>query len=452
MTVTLNTTSLYSGQGFDVQTMVNEVLDSERGQETQWKSEQTTLQSQSTALNQFESQIATLYTDSNNLRDFSGVLGSKTASSSQPGIVIATATTSATTADHTLQVQKLATTGAAYSGAITSGATLYPGTLTITVGSDTQSVDIGTTNTSLSSIATAINNLKMGVTANVQTDSSGSRLTIVSNTSGSAGAVSVSGGTTQLSLTNIAGQDALVNVDGVPYQSSTNAITGAISGVTLNLASASPNTDVTLSVSPDVSSVATALNSFVTDYNAIITNLNSQFAYNASSNSAGALSGDSSVRLAQDTLLSLTSFSMAGNGSINSLQSLGINMQDDGTLSIDSSALNTALTSNFSDLANFFQGAGSFGETLGTAMMSLNDPTNGPIALDLKSVQQTNQDLTNSINAFEAQLTAQQQVLTDQYSQINAELQSLPSLQNQVSAELNSLNPYSTTSSSSSSS
>ncbi len=376
MTVTLDTTSLYSGQGFNVQTMVSQVLDSERGQETQWKSEQTTLQGQSTALNQLESQIATLYTDANNLSDFSGVMASKTASSSQPGVVVATATSAAATASHILQVQSLASTGAAYSSSIAANATLDPGTFTVTLGSNTQTVDIGTSNTSLAAIASAVNNLQMGVTANVQEDSSGSRLTFASNTPGSAGSITIQGGTTQLSFQTIAGQNALVNIDGVPYQSDSNTISGALPGVTLNLASAAPGTDVTLSVSPDASSVASALNTFVTDYNSIISSINSQFTYNASTSSSGALSGDSSVRIVQDALLSLTSFSMSGNGNVDSLQSLGISMNDDGTLSVDSSALNTVLTSNFSNLANFFQaGTGSFGDALSSTMTALNNPS-----------------------------------------------------------------------------
>ncbi len=380
-------------------------------------------------------------------------MASKTASSSQPGVLVATATSAAANATHVLQVQSLASTGAAYSTSIASDATLDTGSFTIKVGTNTQTLDIGTTNKSLSDIASAINNLQMGVTASVQSDASGDRLTILSDTQGAAGSVDVEGGTDQLSFTNVPGSDAVVNIDGVPYQNSTNTISGAISGVTLNLASAAPNTDVTLSVSPDASSVATALNTFVTDYNAIVTSVNAQFTYSASTNSAGVLSGDSSVRLVQDALLSLTSFSMSGNGSIDSLQSMGISMNDDGTLAIDSSSLNTALTSNFSDLANFFQsGTGSFGEALSTTMTSLNNPIDGPLALDLSSIQQTNQDLTNNINDFEANLAVQEQQLTTQYSQINAELQQLPMLQSQLSQELGSLDPYLSSSSGSSSS
>lgn len=446
MAITLDTTSLFSGNGFDVQSMVNQVLDAQRGQETLWKSQQTKIQSQTSALNEIETEIANLYSDANNLRDFSGVMASKTASSSQPGIVLATATAAADTANHVIQVQNLATRGAAYSSAVSANATLTPGSLQITVGSNTQSVDIGATNPSLDAVATAINQLNMGVTAKVQTDSTGSRLTLVSAASGSNANVTVEGGTSQLSFTNLAGKDAIVNIDGVPYQSSGNTISGAIPGVTLNLASASPNTDVTLSVSPDVSSVATALNKFVTDFNAVVSSINSQFSYSAVTNSAGVLAGDSSLQAVQQALFSLTSFSMSGNGSLDSLRAMGIEMQDDGTLTINSSTLNNTLTNNFPALANFFQGgAGSFGAALGQSMTALNDPITGFLALDLSGLKTTNQDLTNQISDFEARLTAQQQFLINQYSQINAQLQSLPSLQSQLTGELDSLNPYSFT-------
>ena len=36
------------------------------------------------------------------------------------------------------------------------------------------------------------------------------------------------------------GEDASISVDGVPYTSTSNTITGALNGVTLNLSSASP--------------------------------------------------------------------------------------------------------------------------------------------------------------------------------------------------------------------
>ena len=48
-------------------------------------------------------------------------------------------------------------------------------------------------------------------------------------------------------------------IDGVPFSSATNTITGAISGVTLNLASASPATTVQLTIGPDANQATTAI-------------------------------------------------------------------------------------------------------------------------------------------------------------------------------------------------
>lgn len=100
---------------------------------------------------------------------------------------------------------------------------------------------------------------------------------------------------------------------------------------------------------------------------------------------------------------------------------------------------------------NFFQGTGSFGASLNSLMILMSDPAEGPLALDQQSIQETNQDLTQQINDFESRLATQQQQLTTEYSQINAQLQQLPLLQAQVSQELNGLDPYLSSSTSSSS-
>ncbi|ABF41937.1 flagellar hook-associated 2-like protein [Candidatus Koribacter versatilis Ellin345] len=444
MTITLDTTSLYSGKGFDVQSMVNQILNAQRTQEDQWKSQQTLVQNQTSALTAIQSEIGTFYTASTNLTDFNGVLGAKIASSSDTGALVATADSYATTGKHVLAVEQLATTGSAYSTAIASGDSLDSGCFDLTVGSTTKTVTLGDDNSTLSDVADAINKLGMGVTAAVQTDAAGSRLTIVSNTSGSAGALSISGGTSQLSFNVTKGQNAIVDVDGVPYESASNTVDGAISGVTLNLATANPDKQVTLSVSQDATQVAQAIGDWVDSYNALVKSVNTQFSYNSTTNRAGALSGDSSLRLLQDSLLHLAPFSMDGNGDYGTLRSIGIDMEDDGTLSVDSTTLNDALANHFSNLTSFFQGENSFGTTLSSAAQMLESPTVGPISLDLQTLRQTNQDLTNEISDFETRLASQQQTLLLQYSQINAALQELPSLQNQISQMLDSTSISST--------
>jgi flagellar hook-associated protein 2 len=118
-----------------------------------------------------------------------------------------------------------------------------------------------------------------------------------------------------------------------------------------------------------------------------------------------------------------------------------LKMQDNGTLSIDSGTLNDVLANHFSDLTAFLQGPDGFGKSLASTVQMLNSPTISPISLDLQTINQTNQYLTNEIRDFEDRLAGEQKTLLARYSAINASLQALPSLQNQLSSVLDSLGP-----------
>ena len=123
------------------------------------------------------------------------------------------------------------------------------------------------------------------------------------------------------------------------------------------------------------------------------------------------------------------------------LQSLGIEMQDNGTLQVNSKVFNDAISNHYQDFQNFFQSLSpqGFGNYFDTQMMQMTDVTEGPIALAVTGLQQTNQSLSNDINDFEARMTSMQQELTQQYSALNATLLAYPLLMQQVSAQLASL-------------
>jgi flagellar hook-associated protein 2 len=127
---------------------------------------------------------------------------------------------------------------------------------------------------------------------------------------------------------------------------------------------------------------------------------------------------------------------------------MGIEMQDDGTLQINSANLSQALSSNYSDVQNFFQSTSGWGHLAGTEMQQLTDPTLGPVAADINGLNQTSQGLTDQINDFEVQMSAVQDQLTTQYSNLDALLQQYPMQMQQVASQLASL-PSTTTSSSS---
>jgi flagellar hook-associated protein 2 len=220
--------------------------------------------------------------------------------------------------------------------------------------------------------------------------------------------------------------------------SGTNTVTGAIAGVTLSLGAADANTSVLISVEPDTVTASQAVQTFVDAYNAVIGSINSQYTLNSSGNE-GVLAGDSMLRTLQGSLLSMVTGSVKGVGQYVNLQAMGIEMQNDGSLQINSANLSQALSSNFSDVQKFFQSTSGWGQMAGKQMLQLTDPTLGPVAADITGLKQTNQGVTDQINDFEVRMATVQEQLMTQYSSLNALLQQYPAQLQQVAAQLGSL-------------
>jgi len=292
------------------------------------------------------------------------------------------------------------------------------------------------------------------VTASVVTDANGSRLAITSQSTGSSNALAVTSNNTNLNFdTPLGGTNASLTIDGIPYSSTSNTIAGAIPGVTLNLAAASPDNPVQLTVGTDTSQITDAINNFVSAYNQVINDINQQVTVNSSTNSLGPLGTDSSLTELQSSLLADAAFALPlnSNDGYTNLASLGINTNNDGTLTVDTSQLDSVLSSDPSAVQNFFQNASStgFANNFNTDLTSLTDPTTGPLNVDLAQNTAEQQDLTNSINNFETQLTAQQTQLTNEFDQVNASLEAYPLLLQEVTATLGTLSTGSTSTSSS---
>lgn len=319
----------------------------------------------------------------------------------------------------------------------------------------------------LTDLAAYINQQNMGVTASVVTDTSGARLSLVSQTSGSAGALTItddtgttgSGGmgftaaTQDVNGTQVAlGTDASLTVDGVPVTTGSNTVTGVIPGVTLTLSGTS-SSSVTLAVQPDLTTAGTAINNFVTAYNQVMTDINTQNTYSGSG-TAPPLLGDPSLDLLQSQLLNAVTTSMSGNGAAVNLQSIGIQVQEDGTLSVastsspDSMDLNDALTNDFSAVQNLFQSASTsspgVAQALNTALTAITDPTNGPLNLDMAGITSQVTDLNTQITNFQYQLQQTQAQLTLEYDTINTTLEQLPETLASINSQLSSLNPSNT--------
>ena len=472
MGISFNPASLLSGQGIDVNTVVQEILSESSGQLTQWQGEQTTLQTQASALSSINSDLSTLASAVSVLNDPLGALTAQSATSSDTGVLTATAQSSATAGTYSVVVNNLASAGTVYTDAVAGGAnvSILPssatsGDLQLQIGGSggmTADVQITAgTNDTLTTLASSINQQSAtniwGITAAVVTDATGSRLTITSQATGTPGALAITNNTTSLNFNAPSGgTNASLSIAGVPYSSTSNTITGGIAGVTLNLATAAPGETVEVAVGPDTQQATQAINDFVNAYNQVINDINQQFTVNASTNSQGPLGSDTALRTLQSTLMSDVTYSVSGNGGLVNLAALGINMNDDGTLTMGTTpggqSLSQVLAANPAAFQNFFQNSSltGFATHFNTDMTNLTDPTVGVLNVDLaqNATQQTN--LTTDISNFETQLTAQQTQLTQEFSQINATLQSYPLLLQQVTETLAMLDSGSSTATTSS--
>jgi len=428
-----------STQGLDVSAIIQQLTYAAQAPERIWQSQQRVLQVRTSALTQINTGIATLLTDLQNLTDITGAIGAVTANSSDTSLVSATASAGAALGSHVLVVSNLASTASYYSDPVATSTTpLAAGSFSIQVGSNAPStITIDNTNNTMDQLAATINNAKLGVTANVVTDSNGARLSIVANNSGTASDVTISNNTTGLALTKASsGKDASLTVDGVPISSASNTVKGVVPNVTFNLNGASPNTQVTVNVAPDTEAVLAAVNTFVKDYNTVIQEVNAGYAIDQTAGTAGPLIGDSTGAIVQQQLLDMSTYSVAGAGNFTSLASLGISTANDGTLTVDSAALSNAVTSDFQSFQKFFQGTSGLGTFFTKQLTQMTDPTQGALSIDLKSFQATSQSLQTQIDDMETYISTEQQQWKTQYERANILLQQLPQLEKQIQVQL----------------
>jgi flagellar hook-associated protein 2 len=197
-TVGLSFGSPTSGAGFDVSTTVASIVGNLKNVENPWNTQLTALESQDTAISSLGTLFSTLSNDMSALTDAEGILSEKTGSSSDTNVLSLTAADSTAIAGtHTVEVANLAQTSSGYLAPIANADDTLTGSITLQVGTSgkSQTITLGSTDNTLSELASAINSSGAGIDASVLTDASGSRLSLVSGTSGANGNINISSNT-----------------------------------------------------------------------------------------------------------------------------------------------------------------------------------------------------------------------------------------------------------------
>ncbi len=409
------------GSGIDINTLVTNLVAAtitpQQNLITQQQSQDTATIS---ALGAAQSVLFGLQASVNALTT-GGALGDLTATSSSTANFTAVASSSAVQGNYTVKVDTLAQANTISSAAYSSSsAVVGNGNVTITAGGSSFSVSLSGSEDTLQDLANAINSSpdNSGVSASIITSTDGAHLVLNATKTGVSNAVSVSSSLLQPFSTVQDASDSKVFVDGFEYDSSSNTITGALSGVTLNLLAADQANTYNLTVSPDTASASSAIAAFVQSYNTAIGTLLNDTSYDSVTGQGGSLLGNSGVTSALQRLQGIESSSVSSNGAnaITTLSQLGITVNSDGSLSLDSTTLNAALSQNLNSVQNLLSGPNGIMTQLSTVIENVAGPS-GVLNSQAQSYQTDYQNLSHQLT----DLQAESQQLTQRYlSQFNA--------------------------------
>lgn len=416
------------GSNLDINSIISQLMQLEQRPLTVLATREASYQAKLTAYGSIKSALSTFQGSMSGLTS-SSTFQSLKASSSDKDVATASASSTAATGNYSLVVSQVAQgqslvatgqssttasigTGAAttltfdfgtiaggtftaYNASAGTGGT-YSGSTFTSNGDGAKTVTIDSTNNSLAGIRDAINKAGVGVTASIVNDGGTSpyRLVLTSDHSGEkySTKISVSGDATISSLLahnpagtqglkeTITAQNTKLTVNGVQVSQASSTLTDVIDGVTLNLLEAGSSK---ISVTRDTSGVTASVNSFVKAYNELNTTLKNLTAYDATTKTAAVLQGDGTARSIQTQLRSLMSTALTGSGSYKSLSAIGISFQKDGSLSVDSSKLQNAVSTNATDVAAVFASVGAASDSLVSYVGSTASTKAGAYALSV---------------------------------------------------------------------
>lgn len=311
------------------------------------------------------------------------------------------------------------------------------GTMTLVFGSTGTPYTFQLSSNNLESVASGINGLNAGVTASIITTSTGDYLSVSANSTGATTLALYDGthtsGTDLLTSAN-QGADAKFQLNGIPVDEPTNTISNVISGLSLDIQGMS-STPTTISLASDPSQLSSALQSFVTSYNAVQTAVEAQ-----EGQSAGPLAGDSVINQLQTMLNQMASYTNLGGG-IQSLANLGVEFDGDtGQLSFNQTTFSALSQSQVQDALTFLGSTTSGFGAFYTQLDGFSDPITGLIQSEISGDQQTDSDLQSQISTMQAQVSTMQTNLTAQLETADTQQEELQNQQAELNASLDGLN------------
>jgi flagellar hook-associated protein 2 len=467
------------GSGLDVSSIITQLMAVEKAPLTQMQKDASKVQSKLSAYGTIQSHVAALRDAASKLTQ-PATWGDTTATSSDSSVVTAATDSSAVAGNYSLTVQQLASAQTLVSKAWpASVSTIGSGHLRLELGSwaagqtgftpkpgsTGADVFISATDT-LADVRDKINSAKSGVMASIVNDASGARLVLRSSETGAVNGFRVtatdddgnnsdSNGISALAFDpsasvnamtqTQAALDAQATINGLSVTSSSNTLSNVVDGVTLKLSKVS-SSPIGLTIDANTSSMKTAVTAFADAYNNLAKYLSTQTAYNSGTKTGGTLQGDSGTNALRAAMRNIVGDTGTMSGAFTRLADIGLNPQANGTLTVDSTKLDNALTGHLADVKAVFAAsdtASTTGNGFAARLREWGDKLlsfDGSISTRSTSLQRELDANSKRQNDFNDRMTSVEARLRKQYTALDAQMGKLNALSSYVSQQITTMN------------
>ncbi len=428
------------GSTLDVQSIINAYVAAESVNQSNMQQRVSGLQSASTSISNISSALATFSNAVSALADAQSVQ-SYAATSSGPEVAASLSGTPQP-GSYSVDVVDTAKEFRAYSttlGTSASDAANLNGVLHVAVGSS-NAADIPISDSdSIDSVVGKINSAGLRVSASTFYDGSSYRIQLRGLDTGDANQVTLSGLDLGFSDPGNAIQQASnahLKIDNFDVYSPTNQITGAIPGVTL-AATAKTTSSLKVNVKPDPQGLIAKVQTMVSAYNAVVNQVHSTAGYGTTAASVATLAGDATLRSLTDRLSSTMLTTVDTGTNYTTLGSLGISLQKDGTLSIDSAKLTQAVTSDQTSVTSILAGSGSgkgVMDLLSSLAKSYDESGDGVLTMKADSLNTQVADWNKHIDQEQARIDNYTTMLRAQFTAMSTSMAASTSMSSYLNA------------------
>jgi len=313
--------------------------------------------------------------------------------------------------------------------------------------------DITLTGTeSLNDIQTSVEALA-GISTTVDLDSETGKYSLSVTNDASLGEVSLSFKDTDDAIglshlmnnaDTVIAKKAIVNINNIDVERTSNTITDLISGLTLNLEDEDPTETVSVSVTANHDTAKSKMEGFVEAYNSVVKSIDSLQSYNSESGAAGNLLGDSTTNALRSSMRRMIFTSVSGvSSNANSLSRLGIEVEETGLLSFNSDTFTRAINNNPDDVKNFFTSDAA--DTKGLAVQFDNfisgymDSRKGVLASKIDGYTASSKGIDSDIERIERKLVSREQTLRNQFTNLEKLMSTFNSTASYMDSQLSAL-------------